>query len=63
MRILFLAHRIPYPPDKGDKIRSFHELRGLTDRGHDVHLLAFADDPDDLRHAGALRERLSLIHI
>ena len=63
MRILFLAHRIPYPPDKGDKIRSFHELRGLTDRGHDVHLLAFADDPDDLRHAGALRERCASVEI
>jgi sugar transferase (PEP-CTERM/EpsH1 system associated) len=48
MKILFLAHRIPYPPNKGDKIRSFHELRALTERGHEVHLLAFADDPRDL---------------
>lgn len=48
MKILFLAHRIPYPPNKGDKIRSFHELRALTERGHEVHLLAFADDPGDL---------------
>jgi len=49
MRILFLAHRIPYPPNKGDKIRSFHEVKGLAERGHEVHLLAFADDPHDLR--------------
>src|SRR5712691_10913548 len=49
MRILFLAHRIPYPPNKGDKIRSFHEVKGLAERGHEVHLLAFADDPRDLR--------------
>ena len=48
MKILFLAHRIPYPPNKGDKIRSFHELRALTERGHEVHLLAFADDPRDM---------------
>lgn len=48
MKILFLAHRLPYPPNKGDKIRSFHELRALTERGHEVHLLAFADDPRDL---------------
>jgi sugar transferase (PEP-CTERM/EpsH1 system associated) len=48
MKILFLAHRIPYPPNKGDKIRSFHELRALAERGHEVHLLAFADDPRDL---------------
>lgn len=48
MRILFLAHRIPFPPNKGDKIRSFHEVKGLAARGHEVHLLAFADDPNDL---------------
>ena len=28
--ILFLAHRIPYPPNKGDKIRSWHLLKGLA---------------------------------
>ena len=55
MRILFLSHRIPYPPDKGDKIRSFHQVQGLASRGHDVHVHAFADDPADLRHADTLR--------
>lgn len=50
MKLLFLAHRIPYPPDKGDKIRSYHELRALVERGHEVHLLAFADDLSDLNH-------------
>ncbi|WP_333572240.1 TIGR03087 family PEP-CTERM/XrtA system glycosyltransferase [Sphingomonas sp.] len=45
--ILFLAHRIPYPPDRGDKIRAFHLLRHLS-RAHRVHLVAFADDPADL---------------
>ncbi len=55
MRLLFLAHRVPYPPDKGDKIRAFHEIRGLAERGHEVHLFTLADDPADLAHAGALR--------
>lgn len=50
MKLLFLAHRIPYPPNKGDKIRSYHELRALVGRGHEVHLLAFADDLGDLKH-------------
>lgn len=53
--LLFLAHRIPYPPDKGDKIRSFHMLRHLAARGP-VHLAAFVDDPADMKHVGALRE-------
>ena len=28
--ILYLAHRLPYPPDKGDRIRTFHLLRHLS---------------------------------
>jgi sugar transferase (PEP-CTERM/EpsH1 system associated) len=51
--ILFLAHRIPYPPDKGDKIRSWNILRYLAERAR-VHLGAFVDDPDDFRYADAL---------
>lgn len=47
--VLYLAHRLPYPPDKGDKLRSFHVLRELCAR-HQVFLGTFVDDPDDLRH-------------
>ncbi|PQA89010.1 TIGR03087 family PEP-CTERM/XrtA system glycosyltransferase [Hyphococcus luteus] len=47
--ILFLAHRIPYPPDKGDKIRSWRMLKFLTERFR-VHLACFADDKRDLVH-------------
>jgi polysaccharide biosynthesis protein PslH len=52
--ILFLAHRIPYPPNKGDKIRSWNLLSGLA-RRCTVHLGAFVDDPADWVHAEALR--------
>src|SRR5271157_518153 len=45
MQILFLAHRIPYPPDKGERIRAFHELRYLAAR-HDVDLFCFADSQE-----------------
>lgn len=53
--LLFLCHRIPYPPNKGDKIRSFHLLRHLS-RYFDVHLGAFVDDMDDWQWAGQLDE-------
>jgi sugar transferase (PEP-CTERM/EpsH1 system associated) len=53
--LLFLCHRIPYPPNKGDKIRSFNMLRYLASR-HVVHLGAFVDDPDDWQHAAELRK-------
>lgn len=52
--ILFIAHRVPYPPDRGDKIRSYHELRHLA-KIAPVHLAALADDPRDLGHDEALR--------
>ena len=55
--LLFLAHRIPYPPDRGDKIRSFHALKHLAGLGR-VHLACFADDEEDARHLSALREAL-----
>ncbi|GHH21109.1 glycosyl transferase [Sphingomonas glacialis] len=45
--ILFLGHRVPYPPDRGDKIRGFHILKYLSTRKR-VHLIAFADDTRDL---------------
>ena len=52
-RLLFLSHRIPYPPDKGDKIRSYHLLMHLAQR-HDVFLGAFVDDERDWQHADAV---------
>lgn len=54
MNVLFLCHRIPFPPDKGEKIRAFHILKHLAQR-HTVHLAAFVDDPADLGHREALR--------
>lgn len=51
---LFLAHRIPFPPDKGDKIRSWHMLRHLAQRGP-VYLGCFYDDPADAQHIPFLR--------
>jgi sugar transferase (PEP-CTERM/EpsH1 system associated) len=59
--LLFLAHRLPYPPNKGDKVRSWHLLKHLAAR-HRVHLGTFVDDPDDLQHLGRLRELCASLH-
>jgi sugar transferase (PEP-CTERM/EpsH1 system associated) len=53
--LLFLAHRIPYPPNKGDKIRSWNILRHLTEK-YRVHLGCFVDDPEDWQYERNLRE-------
>ena len=55
MNILYLAHRIPYPPNKGDKIRSFRQLEHLAKR-HRVWCACFVDTPDDAGHVETLRE-------
>ena len=53
--VLFIAHRIPYPPNKGDKIRSFHEIRRLSER-HNLYLAFLVDDRADLAYTGELRK-------
>jgi sugar transferase (PEP-CTERM/EpsH1 system associated) len=45
--LLFLAHRIPYPPDKGEKIRAWNVLQHLAQR-YRVHLATFIDAPEDV---------------
>lgn len=53
-KILFLSHRIPWPPDKGDKIRSHRWLTHLASR-HDVWCGCFIDDEADWKHVEAIR--------
>ncbi len=55
MKILMIAQRLPYPPDKGEKIRSYHELKYLAQR-YDVWCACLIDDPADWAHVDAVRE-------
>ncbi|MCB9833756.1 MAG: TIGR03087 family PEP-CTERM/XrtA system glycosyltransferase [Planctomycetes bacterium] len=61
MNILYLVHRIPYPPDKGDKIRSHRWLRHLAAR-HRVHLVTLYDDPGDVVHLKQLEGLCASVH-
>lgn len=60
--LLYLVHRLPYPPNKGDKVRSFHLLRHLAAK-HRVFLGTFIDDPEDEVHVEKLREFCTGMHI
>lgn len=60
--LLFLSQRIPFPPDKGDKIRSFHVLKHLAERFR-IHLGCFIDDPDDEKYAEHLNTLCASIHV
>ncbi len=62
MNVLFLAHCVPYPPDKGEKIRAFEEIKALA-RRHRVHLACFARDAGDADGAAKLREYCASVHV
>jgi sugar transferase (PEP-CTERM/EpsH1 system associated) len=50
MRILYLTHRLPYAPNRGDRVRAFHTLNFLAGRA-DVELLSLAHDEEEASHA------------
>lgn len=47
--VLFIAHRVPYPPDRGDKIRSWNILKAIAALAP-VHVAALCDDERDRAH-------------
>jgi sugar transferase (PEP-CTERM/EpsH1 system associated) len=55
MNILFLCHRIPFPPDKGEKIRAYHMLAHLA-KEHTLHLGAFVEEAAEMRHQTRLQQ-------
>lgn len=59
--LLFLVHRIPFPPNKGDKVRSFNLLRYLSQH-YRIWLGAFVDDPEDWRHLDEVRRFCAEVH-
>ena len=61
--LLYVVHRTPFPPDKGDRIRTYHVLRHLSRRAA-VHLACLADEPTAEETVAALRrlcERVAVV--
>jgi sugar transferase (PEP-CTERM/EpsH1 system associated) len=59
--LLFLSQRIPYPPTKGDKIRSWHILRHLASH-YRVHLGCFIDDRHDDQFRSVVADLCASVH-
>lgn len=62
MNLLYLAHRVPYPPDRGDRIRTYHVLRFLARRAT-VHLACLTDERPDPAALAALRSLCAEVRI
>ena len=54
MRIFFICQRVPFPPDRGDKITTFNEIRHLS-TAHEVHVFCLGDGAGDLDNIPGLR--------
>jgi sugar transferase (PEP-CTERM/EpsH1 system associated) len=54
LKILYICHRVPYPPDKGEKIRAFHQLKALAGR-HEVDLFTLTDPAADAAEYAPLK--------
>jgi sugar transferase (PEP-CTERM/EpsH1 system associated) len=59
VRILFLTHRLPYAPNRGDRIRAYYLLRHLSTWA-EVHLLSLVHDADEASHAAMMTSASSV---
>jgi polysaccharide biosynthesis protein PslH len=62
MDILFLSHCVPHPPDKGEKIRAWHELQALGAK-HRVHLVCFAKNEKEAAQARELKDSCASVFV
>jgi len=62
MRILLFTPQLPYPPHQGTTIRNYNIIRELA-RRHEVHLLSFVQQEDELAAAAPLREACQSVRV
>jgi sugar transferase (PEP-CTERM/EpsH1 system associated) len=55
MRVLYLTHRLPYAPNRGDRIRAYHTIRTLAARA-ELEVVSLVHDRKELAQADRLRE-------
>jgi len=61
MNILFLTQIVPFPPDAGPKVKTYHVLRALVNQGHSVTLVAFVR-PEEEQHIPTLEKICTAVH-
>lgn len=61
-KILFLTQIVPFPPDAGPKVKTYHVLRALADQGHSITLVSFVR-PEEERFVSKLEEFCDEIQI
>jgi sugar transferase (PEP-CTERM/EpsH1 system associated) len=59
MKVLFVCHRVPFPPKRGGKIRPFNIIRHLQSQGHEVTVASLARSQAEADEAEGLSEHCS----
>jgi polysaccharide biosynthesis protein PslH len=62
MHILFLTQILPYPPASGPKVKTWHVLRYLSQRGYKITLASFVR-PEELSYIDAVKEVCTAVHV
>ncbi len=62
MKILFLTQIVPFPPDAGPKVKTWHVLRALIEQGHCVTLVSFVR-PEEAQHTSVLKELCEAFYV
>jgi glycosyltransferase involved in cell wall biosynthesis len=62
VRIVFVASRFPYPVEKGDKLRAFHQIR-LLSVDHEIHLVAISHQAIAPEHIRAMEPYCKSIRV
>lgn len=60
LKISVVAQRVPYPPNKGEKLRTFHQIERLVHLGYAVDVLTLAESEADESYAKALEDELNI---
>lgn len=63
MNCLIVAQRLPYPPNKGEKIRTFHQIEYLASLGHTVHVICPTESESDHENAKLLAAKSDNINV
>lgn len=62
MRVLYLTHRLPYAPNRGDRVRAYNIVRLLSE-AHEVHLVSLVHDDEEVAHLGDVRNIAAAVHV
>ncbi|WP_016957061.1 TIGR03087 family PEP-CTERM/XrtA system glycosyltransferase [Catenovulum agarivorans] len=60
MKIIIIAQRLPYPPNKGEKLRSYYQIEYLVNQGHSVTVVAPTESTSDLQDGQKLQQKLNV---